>query len=479
MSASTIRIENKKNFESELQFIEKICSLSKYELKIIDNDEDAAYFSRGSKTFNFEREAIFEQREKDENKISFILNNIVLVSKKFGNTSSSNNIKVDKYIDFKTTIELKEFHSEGFKTNSIFKAFFKVGLNEINTFHNEFETITHVRDEVEYFYDCLRIKIKETEYDVTQLKSNNEGYYIIESLQKQNYEEFSKGCFSIQQAIGFINCLMIGDEKFVFDGCGGFYYTNNIRPMIKGMYRPIITNPYSCLEIDRKTANILYKKHELTRVSLQNLSKLVHKIHMEPEFSIAILVILEATSTKSLLIIPSSFAVIIEQLSKHFSIEESGLERPINNKKLQEKIITELNIVIDDNSDSLTSDTILKLKRRLNEINKPFNKAHLTNNEKLTRPFEQIGIDLSLHDITIIEHRNDLLHGNILIKKDNIVRDESTTNLYLSYVSAKLFTLISKLIFKSVGYSGYVYNQSKYLEKYMAIETEEKYFEKI
>ncbi|KQT29549.1 hypothetical protein ASG22_19690 [Chryseobacterium sp. Leaf405] len=478
MSISTTRIENKKNFESELQFIEKICSLSKYKVKIIDNNEDAAYFSRGSKTFNFEKEAIFEQREKEEHKISFILDNTVLVSKKFGNTSSSTNIKVDKHINFKTTIELKEFHSEGFKTNSIFKAFFKVGLNEINTFHNEFDTITHVRDEVEYFYDCLRIKIKETEYDVTQLKSNNEGYYIIENLQKQNYEEFSKGCFSIQQAIGFINCLMIGDEKFVFDGFGGFYYTNNIRPMIKGLYRPIITNPYSRLEIDRKTANILYKKHQLTRVSLQNLSKLVHKIHTEPEFSVAIIIILEATSIKSLLIIPSSFAVIIEQLSKHFSIKELGLERPITSKKLQEKIIKELNVIIDDHTNYLNNDSILKLKRRLNEINKPINKEHLTNNEKLTKPFEQLGVKLTFHDITIIEHRNDLLHGNILLETHTI-QDESKTNLYLTYVSAKLFTLISKLILKSICYEGYVYNQSKYLEKFMNLRTDEEYFESI
>jgi len=28
----------------------------------------------------------------------------------------------------------------------------------------------------------------------------------------------------------------------------------------------------------------------------------------------------------------------------------------------------------------------------------------------------------------------------------------------MTYVSAKLFTLISKLILKSVGYDGYVYN---------------------
>ena len=47
------------------------------------------------------------------------------------------------------------------------------------------------------------------------------------------------------------------------------------------------------------------------------------------------------------------------------------------------------------------------------------------------------------------------------------------------YVSAKLFTLISKLILKSVSYDGYVCNQAKYLERRMKIETQEEYFEKL
>ncbi|WP_435522946.1 hypothetical protein [Chryseobacterium indoltheticum] len=138
---------------------------------------------------------------------------------------------------------------------------------------------------------------------------------ILSNVYKNRIMKSFQMLASIQQGIGFINCLMIGDEKFVFDDCGGFYYTNNIRPTIKGMYRPIITNPYSRLEIDRETVDILYNKNELTRVSLENLSNLVYKIHTEPEFSVAILVILEASSIRSLLIIPSSFAVIVEQLS--------------------------------------------------------------------------------------------------------------------------------------------------------------------
>lgn len=476
MNTSTQRIKNNKNFESELHFIDKLNSLNKLEVEILGNKDIKAYLSKQSKTFKLEIDTRFTEDNEDKIDISLIIDKTIYKTKELGNISSNIQLKADKSINSTTTIELNSFRSKDFNKNGLFKAFFIVDLKEINTFHREFETVTHQRHETEYFYDCLRINLNNKKYDVTQLKDETKGFYIFECLQNQSYDDFSDACFSIQQAIGFINSLMVGGEKFVFNDTNGFYYSNYIRPTIKGIYCPITTNPYSYLDIDKKTADKFYNK--LTRISLKNLSNLAHKIHTQSEFSAAILVILEATSIKSLLIIPSSFAVIIEQLSKHLSTKQIGLEKPITNQELKNKIIKDLHKVIDGYSETLTEENIIKLKRRLTEINKPTNKEHLTNNEKLTRPFEQLGINLTLSDITIIEHRNDLLHGNILLKNDQS-KNEEKTNLYLTYVSAKLFTLISKLILKSIGYNGYIYNQAKYLEKHMNMETNEDYFEEI
>lgn len=476
MNTSTQRIENIKNFDTELRIIDKLNSFNKFEVKIIGSEDLNANLSKQGKTFNLKINAMLIDEDNDNMSLSFILDDTIYETRKLGNTSNATDLKIDKPVNFETTIELKSFHSKNFKQVSLFKAFFQTDLKEIKTFYTEFETVTHQRKGTEYFYDCLRINLNQKEYDVTQLKNEGKGFYVFECLQRQSYDEFSDACFSIQQAIGFINKLMVGGEKFTFDNEDELYYSNHIRPTIKGMYSPITTNPYSYLGIEREVAENFYNK--LTRISLNNLSNLVYKIHTEPEFSVAILVILEATSIRSLLIIPSSFAVIVEQLSRHLSIEEIGLKKPIRDKELKDKIIRELHEVIDNNDRTLTGENILKLKRRLNEINKSVNKEHLTNNEKLTRPFEQLGITLTLQDITIIEHRNDLLHGNILLKTDEI-KDEEKTNLYMAYVSAKLFTLISKLILKSIGYNGYVYNQAKFLEKQMNIEINEEYFEKI
>lgn len=476
MNTSTQRIENIKSFDFELSFINNFFSFKNRQIKILGHDDIKANLSKEKETFKLEISARLLEDDDDKVDLSFTVDNLIYDTKKLGSKSSHTELKADESVNFETTIELKSFHSKEFKKSGLFKAIFPVNLKELKTFHTEFETVTHTRNGVEYFYDCLRIDLTEKQYDVTQLKNETQGFFVFECLQEQDYDEFSDVCFSIQQAIGFINKLMVGGEKFVFDETQNLYYTNFIRPTIKGMYSPISTNPYLFSDIDSESANLFYEK--LTRISLKNLSMLVHKIHTEPEFSVAILVILEATSIRSLLIIPSSFTVIIEQLSKHLSIQESGLETPISDNDLKRKITKELHKVIDDNCEKLNDQTILKLKRRLNEINKPINKEHLTNIEKLTRPFEQLGINLSLHDIAIIEHRNDLLHGNILLTNDEMT-DEEKSNLYMMYVSAKLFTLISKLILKSIGYEGYVYNQAKYLEKHMKPETQEEYLEKL
>ncbi|MDE5492236.1 hypothetical protein [Elizabethkingia meningoseptica] len=475
MNNSTKQIENNKDFDRELSFIERMNCLDKCSIKIVGNENLNAHLSKNKAKFNLSINADLIE-EKDNTSLPFILDNETYEIKKVGNTYNGTSHKVGKSPEFTTRLEINSFETKDFNQKSIFKAFYIVDLDEIKTFHDKFETVTHQRNGINYFYDCLRIELNGSAYDVTQLKDEERGFYVFECLEEQTFEDFSEICFSIRQAIGFITRLMVGDEEYIFDNSGKLYYSNYIRPSIKGMYSPITTRPHSYLDIERKIADSFFGK--LTRISPDNLSNLVNKIYTEPEFSVAILVILEATSLRSLLLIPSSFAVIIEQLSKHLSIEETGLEAPITNKELRDKILEELQDVIDNNSEHLGLETIQKLKLRIKEINRPVNKKHLTNNEKLTRPFKQLGINLTLHDISIIEHRNDLLHGNILLVTDEN-KDLKDTDLYMNYVSAKLFTLISKLILKSIGYNGYVYNQAKYLEKFLKIETSEEYFEMI
>lgn len=477
MKGSTKRIENLKDFVTELNLIEKFNSLDNYPVNLINQDIEAK-LSRGDKNFLIQFDDAL--RSSNFEKIEFLFNydEIQYKTKRIDYFSNETTVNVDLAIGSKCslTYDISTFLSQDFKSLGRYKAFYQVHLNEIQSFHSQFETVSHQRGAFEYFYDCIRLNVEGKTYDIIQFKTQDVGYYVFECLVEETFENYLKACFSIKQAIGFINKLMVGDEEFIFDDSNNLYYSNFIRQTIKGFYYPILTNPYSLPDIEQKIADDF--KDRLTRISSENLTNLVDKIHTKSSLSLAILTILEVMSVRSLLLMPSAFAVIIELLSKMISNDEVGMEKPILDKELAGKIIGELHGVIDENCSSLNEQSILKLKRRLNEINKPINYQHLKNVDKLTRPFEILGIKLTLHDINIIEHRNDLLHGNISLENENQQTDENI-NLYMAYVSAKLFNLISKLILKSIGYDGYVYNNAKHIEKHINISTEEEYFEKI
>ncbi|EFK60134.1 hypothetical protein U0038_08230 [Sphingobacterium spiritivorum] len=476
-TSSTRNTENFKDFDKQLEFIEKINSFDEFQIFLSEYLDHHVFLSKRGKKFYIDTDFHMEMDEANEiSKFVFPVDDVMYETKDLHCISRRSDFKKNEGSKHSATFEVNSLQSQCFHSKSLFTTFFPVELKEIKSFHGEFETIVHKRNRTTYGYDCLLVNINGVEYHITQLKTVDNGFYVFECLQKETFENYRKVCFSIQQAIGFINGLMVGDEEYIFDSAGNLYFSNEIRQKIRSMYNPIITNPYSYLDIDREIAKDYIDK--LTSISFENLSNLVSRIHTDEDFSTAILVILDASYTRSLLLVPSSFAVIIELLSKNIDTDSTEVEIPIENKALKNKIISELHTVIDNNSSTLSEAHIIKLKRRLNDINKPVSKRHLTNNEKLTRPFERLGIKLSLRDIEIIEHRNDLLHGNILMKKDNKQSDDSI-NLYMSYVSARLFTLISKLLLKSIGYNGYVYNQAKYLEKYMNINTDEEYFEKI
>lgn len=400
MNKSTTPITNEKNFLKELDFIEKINAFDNQKVTLLGQEDIDTKFSKNKGKFNLEIDSrIIDDRSNIV--FSFLLDNNIYETQQIGNIYS------------RSKFEIETFKSKAFKNKSNFKEFHQVDLKEIKTFHTEFETVTYQSDRTEKFYDCLRVEINNAYYDVIQLKYNSKGFYIIENLTEQTFLDFTEASFSIRQAIGFINNFYVGGEEFIFDNLGAIHYSSFVRPSLKGMYSPITTNPYSYSDIPEHIADLYYNK--LTRITLANLSKLANEIHNKPNFSTAIMVILEATSTRSLLLAPTIFAVVIELLSKAFNLFKKTTKKPIVDEKLKDKIIKELHNVIDVNCKNIDVDSVLKLKRRLNEINKPINTKHLTNNEKLTRPFEELGVKLDIHDIEIIEHRNDLLHGNILL----------------------------------------------------------------
>jgi hypothetical protein len=476
--SSTKRIENYKDFESQLEIINLINCWNNADVTL---SKENVFSTKGKITkqgkgldieindVNFPHFDTFETINCIRASIEggeYLIDSFYI---------SSTNTKVTETCVEKTNVcSLNIIKDINFKIDkSRYQCFVSTEVAKLNTFHSQFETVTYQDKETEHFYDCLRINLNEILFDIVQVKNGDKGFYVIDCLQEVELESFREYCFSIKQALGFITTHMPGGEEFIFSNKYAFYYCNYLRPKIDSMYFPLNWNPYSILSNKREIAEDYINK--LTRLKLEKFSNLVSVIHNNQELSASIILLLEASSIRSFLIIPSVFSVVVESLSKIISQDEQGKEYPIDEKNISDSLKEDLNKLVDSYRDKISNEGLLKIKRRINEINRPIIKKHLTNNQKLTLPFEQLKVELSINDIKAIEHRNDLLHGDILMTGKEL-KSELDINNYMGYISGKLFTLISALILKYIGYEGYIINHAKFYEDLCEIDTDEEYY---
>lgn len=468
-------MENLKDFSNELQIINDLDEVISKPISVFVKEK---FISRG---------VLFRDDRKSFLKLPVCLaedclENVTIKTEKGDHILTTVDIKTrsGKYreesilSDFVYSMRYLKNNMFAFDFVSKFRCFIPTDLSKLNTFRFQLETIGYCDSTAEYGFQCVRINIVGIQFDILQVKSGQHGYYVIDSFQSMSFGVFADYCYAIQQAIGFVMGYMPGNEIYYFADNYDFYYTSNIRPAMSSLHYPIHTNPYHFGHIEKTSAENYWGKLDV--LPIKDFSKLVSLIYSDERFSSVIVMMIESESARSLLLIPSIYAIILETLSKIICISDIEEKRPIRSKDLFRKISNGIYRVINSYSEKFEpDDDVIKLKRRVPELNKIVKQDSLTNNEKLILPFEQLGIELSVDDINIIRHRNDLLHGNTYLI-DNSRKELFDINNYMMYVSEKLYTLVSSLILKYIGYTGYIINYAKAYEKECNIITNEDYY---
>lgn len=471
-------MENIKNFSNELQYINDLNELASKRISVFLEDK---FISQG---------VLFKENNKFFCRLPIILVEDCLenVTIKIGDENcifttlevkTRSSVCGEKGVFINTVCSIWYLKNNAFNIDFVskFRCFIPADPSLLNTFRFQLESIKYCNSVKEYGFQCVRIKIGNIRLDVLQVKLEQQGYYVIDSLQTMSFGVFADYCYAIQQAIGFVMGYMPGNKIYYFTDHGDFYYTANVRPAMKLLHYPIHINPYHFKGIKRTIADSYWGK--LNVLSVKDFSRLIYLLYSDERFSSVIVMMIESESVRSLLLMPSIYSIILEALSKIICVPNVEEKKPIRSKKLFQKISNDIYGVIDSYSGIFESgDDVSKLKKRVPELNKIVKQNHLTNHEKLVRPFEQLGIELSIDDINIIKHRNDLLHGNIFLT-DNKKQEFSDINNYMMYVSEKLYTLISSLILKYIGYSGYIINYAKTYEEDCNITTNEDYYKYI
>jgi hypothetical protein len=151
------------------------------------------------------------------------------------------------------------------------------------------------------------------------------------------------------------------------------------------------------------------------------------------------------------------YAIVLEMITAIISKEKKEQYEPeviLNEKNVE--LRAELQTKLHDTAKEFFQEQHFEfadsiVEKRINGIYTPIN------NEKLTMPYDWLGITLSEQDIKNIKTRNKFLHGS------NPYNDKDLEKLSkkLLYINLELNYLINAMIYKYIGYDGILKNLAK------------------
>lgn len=444
-----------KNFTQELSSIEKFESFKKQKV-IIDNCEGEAYITKSKKEFKLVYDGVFKY--SPDNIIKATIDNIEYkfqsvdfkeaIDERFANISAQH------------TFDIDNVYKGEINKVAQFRMFFFDNSKKQLIFHTKLERVKE--DGIHtWSSSSVRVTVNKKKYDITQYKNNNKSYFVIENLEPSKLELFEEDAYAIQKGIGFLIGYMPGGQNYIFSG-ENFIYSRLARKSLKSIFHPVTSNPYSKLHKEKNIADNYYGKLKI--IPIEVISNFITQIRNNEDFSVAIIFLMEVSHLKSVVSMPGVFSVVLESLANIITIKQNTIEKLIKDETIFKNIKSDFNSVLDNYANAIDKNAEIKFRRKINGLSNSINHKRLTNAEKLRQPFDQLKIKLSCEDEAAIDFRNDLLHGNILMNNETTRTSKEIDNKML-YVSAKLYTLISKLILKNSGYNGYVINYAKLYNK--------------
>jgi len=304
-----------------------------------------------------------------------------------------------------------------------------------------------------------------------------EYFLAIDSAVKQTFDEFAEKAHAVKIGMGYLSGFCAGNQGYYFA------YTNKamkqpehfrcvaLRDSIKSGYSPINSNAYGYLHHNKPLAEMYYPL--LRPVSLNEFSLLCEKIHNSLDFSSTLMLMLES-SVASLLFMPGRYAIALETLSDLVIGKKKMKLAPIKNKSISRKIRKDILEVLNKNSSTILPDDLATLHKRVAQLNQTTNKA------RLKAPFDLLTIAINDDDLTILETRNDFLHGRVPdLTNAGAKRSTDRINKDLYYCSMRFYTLLNMIILKWIGYDNRVVNYPKIHEGFTEIRLDEEPFRQV
>jgi hypothetical protein len=328
----------------------------------------------------------------------------------------------------------------------------------------------------------LVVNLKGVDLHLFPVDESGKTYLFMESLEPCTIQQMNDFYYPISLVLGLITGEAPFGSTFILTSRNGKWEQEQMVSYIK--QRPTITcstvffttNVYS-LNIVLNANKAAYAINQIKDKNGKLIEELLDWIHIEtfqkmvsallddPRLARASLVLLES-SNATLEVQGGVASVVLETLGNIYG-EKSG--HYFEKKTWKDHIMPLFEQFINTNDwpDIVTDEIKQKWINKLGAFN------NIPNQEKLTRPFLDLGYDLQEYDKEVLNDRNRYLHGDI---KGNTF-EEQFEELY--YSSLELQKLCAILIFGACDYHGYLVNPATLTGRPKAIQHNEPVLVKI
>lgn len=265
---------------------------------------------------------------------------------------------------------------------------------------------------------------------------------IIDSCQPEQLDDFKSNAQIIRTALAFLSGSFCGGYAFYFystmpefNTVEAIYYEKE-NDAIVGKCKLIDSIQFS----EYKRA--IGEKNTSSMVPVDIFNRLCESMWTTVEIKRAVQLAVNGMGNTNPLQQAALYAVSLETLTNQLAKGKNAVLKPIADDELYNKINKAILDAIIPYEGQIPVDKLDIFKKKIATLNTP------PNQDVLTKTFDAYGLTLSDDDKAAISTRNDYLHGR-LPRKMKEVKQWRRNALHL-------YTLIGKLILKTIGYNGYI-----------------------
>lgn len=290
-----------------------------------------------------------------------------------------------------------------------------------------------------------QIKIYNQIIDTFRVDIEKDEFIIIDSHLPLKFEQFEKIVKAYFVIYGFTFGETVGDEIYYLSS-DSTSFEKDYQICFKSLPEKAIIEHYPIFNRRIETQNKLI---EFPKVVFQNIC---NNYLSNTTYSRTIHIINEGLKAPSSLVKCIMFSSVLETISTTI-LNSKELPTPINKAKLKKSnLIYKLKETIQNDEFLSSDDKKFLIDKKINYLNNP------TFTDKTLEAFKIHNIELPNSLIEVTKYRNKYLHGSIPEKVEFGNELDDLTRAY------ELQFLVSILVLKFSGYSGYVQNKSAILE---------------